>query len=77
MLNLDQDTFITQYVTAFLAADAVHKTHKGTSLPLEYRPPVAVAMAHARRAYHELIYIFGPPRPWTSNFRGGGTGGQS
>lgn len=55
MLKLDQDTFITQFVTIFLATEMATNTHCITPSERWKRPPVEDAVRAARMAWMELI----------------------
>lgn len=58
MLNLDQDQFMTQYVTTFLAtwaANAYDRAHADTEVMPLTKPPVSHAISLARVAWCELI----------------------
>jgi hypothetical protein len=60
MLKLDQDTFITNYVTTFLATHAAeYHAQKVKRPPLgQYTPPISEAILYARTAWYELIRHF-------------------
>lgn len=65
MLNLDQDTFITNYVTTFLSTHAADRHSRlGNDGAEKYQPPVTEAVLYARRAWYSLLEQFGPPKPW-------------
>lgn len=66
MLNIDQDQFMTQYVTTFLATWAANEYDKADAdhnvMPLT-KPPVSHAISLARVAWCELMaYGYGLQR---------------
>jgi hypothetical protein len=61
MLNLDQDKFITDYVTTFLATRAANRYVPGS--PDTEIAPVGEALNLAREAWCRVLeYGFGPVR---------------
>ena len=60
MLKLDQDEFITQYVTTFLATRAANRYEPGT--PAWELAPVGDAIISARNAWCQLM-AYGTPPP--------------
>lgn len=66
MLNLDQDKFITDFVTTYLASHAVERCRDdGEFHPIHhaYEAPVAAAIQHARKAWYEILRQIAPPMP--------------